>query len=529
MAEPTQALPLLLRVRFGPALLVFLTSVCVMTLEIAAGRLIARNLGSSLYTWTSVIGVVLAGLALGNYLGGRMTERFEATHLLGSLFIASAIATASVPVVDIGVVSTHLFEGLVWPLRVALTVAAEFLLPSAVLGTIGPVVMKAALDLGRSRPGHTIGNVYAAGAFGSIVGTFASGFFLLGVLGTRSLIWATAGVLGALALTVVRTSGRQLAAVTLSVVSTVVAASTVQARGWVIEPDSTEPPQTYQVESDYFDIEVVPRERFGGASALRYPGSRVLILDAMVHGFVVPGHPERLEYDYERLTAQLTARVLRGSQAALFIGGGAYTFPRYYEVTYPGARLDVVEIDPAVTEAVHAAMDLPRTTRIRSIHQDARVYVRALTATSTGTYDVVYGDAFNGFSVPWHLTTREFDADIRQVLRPGGAYILNLIDSQASERFVGASYCTLKEVFRHVTVFGMSGSQNRETYVILASDAEVDLQDLREPDGSPLRAYRLDEARLARIAERAGGMVLTDDFAPVDLLTAPIYQERRKF
>ncbi|MFA5251569.1 MAG: fused MFS/spermidine synthase, partial [Phycisphaerae bacterium] len=63
---------------FIPSATVFLSSACIMVLELVAGRLIARHLGSSLYTWTSVIGVVLAGITIGNYLGGRIADRFEA-------------------------------------------------------------------------------------------------------------------------------------------------------------------------------------------------------------------------------------------------------------------------------------------------------------------------------------------------------------------------------------------------------------------------------------------------------------------
>jgi spermidine synthase len=196
-------------------------------------------------------------------------------------------------------------------------------------------------------------------------------------------------------------------------------------------------------------------------------------------------------------------------------------------VRYPQSLVEVVEIDPAVTEAVHQAMALPRDTTIRSIHQDARLVLRHL--PSDRRYDLIYGDAFNGFSVPWHLTTKEMAADIRRALKAHGAYVLNLVDSQASQRFVAASYLTLRSVFAQVAVFGMAGDQTRETYLLVASDAEHDLGDLRDPEGRPLRGYRFDPARLAALEANVGGLVLSDDFAPVDQLTAPIYQHRRTF
>ncbi len=63
-----------------------------MIIELVAGRLIARHLGSSLYTWTSVIGVVLAGITIGNYMGGRIADRFSPRKTLSVLFAAASVA-----------------------------------------------------------------------------------------------------------------------------------------------------------------------------------------------------------------------------------------------------------------------------------------------------------------------------------------------------------------------------------------------------------------------------------------------------
>ena len=70
-----------------PNATVFISSLCIMVVELVAGRLIARHVGSSLYTWTSVIGIVLAGIAAGNYLGGRLADRYRSRETLASLFL----------------------------------------------------------------------------------------------------------------------------------------------------------------------------------------------------------------------------------------------------------------------------------------------------------------------------------------------------------------------------------------------------------------------------------------------------------
>ena len=190
----------------GCNLIVFISSVCVMVLELTASRLIAKHVGSSLYTWTSVIGVVLAGITVGNFIGGWMADRMDREKILGRLFLLASVASLSVLWLDqlaVGRTRPHDVE---WPMWVFLTVAEMFFLPALALGTISPVVASIALD--RSEyTGSTVGNVYAWGAFGSIVGTFLTGFWLIDVFGTRMIIGGTAGMLALLGVAV---SSKQL-------------------------------------------------------------------------------------------------------------------------------------------------------------------------------------------------------------------------------------------------------------------------------------------------------------------------------
>jgi hypothetical protein len=190
----------------GCNLIVFVSSVCVMVLELTASRLIAKHVGSSLYTWTSVIGVVLAGITIGNFVGGWMADRFNREKILGRLFLLASVASLSVLWLDQLASGRTRPDDVGWPMWVFLTVAEMFFLPALALGTISPVVASIALD--RSEyTGSTVGNVYAWGAFGSIVGTFLTGFWLIDVFGTRMIIGGTAGLLALLGVAV---SSKQL-------------------------------------------------------------------------------------------------------------------------------------------------------------------------------------------------------------------------------------------------------------------------------------------------------------------------------
>jgi MFS family permease len=178
LAEATLAPPAGYGALVVPYAVAFLSSMGIMVVELIAGRLIARYLGNSLYTWTSVIGVVLAGIAMGNWIGGRLADRYQPANALGASFGLAAVACFVLPSLNSVIGEWSVLWDQSWGTRIALHVFLVFFLPSTMLGCIGPLAAKMALDLGR-QVGHTLGNVYAWGAFGSIVGTFLTGFYLL--------------------------------------------------------------------------------------------------------------------------------------------------------------------------------------------------------------------------------------------------------------------------------------------------------------------------------------------------------------
>jgi len=189
MGKSRSFLPILV-----PGATVFISSFCIMVLELVASRLIARHLGSSLYTWTAVIGVVLTGITIGNYLGGRIADRFQARKTLASLFAISSAACVVTVILNNLVGEWMWIWHFSWPVRTFTHVSLVFLLPSVLLGTISPVVAKMALDRGLPT-GRTVGDIYACGAAGSIAGTFAAGYYLIAAMGTIAIIWTVGSAL----------------------------------------------------------------------------------------------------------------------------------------------------------------------------------------------------------------------------------------------------------------------------------------------------------------------------------------------
>lgn len=190
---------------FLPAFLIFLAGFGVMMIELAISRFVAQHLGQSLFTWTSVIGVVLAGISVGNTIGGWLADRFDARRLIGPLLFFASIASVGIlPAQHLsqnaqyswmsklteplaGTIWSQMGPSATWGFRVFCAIFSAFFVSSMVLGMMSPVVVKWTLDSGRAT-GRTVGTLYAINTLGAITGTFATGFFLLGLIRVSPLV-----------------------------------------------------------------------------------------------------------------------------------------------------------------------------------------------------------------------------------------------------------------------------------------------------------------------------------------------------
>lgn len=551
-----------------PCTLAFLASASIMAVELAASRIMAQRAGSSIYSWTSVIGVVLGGMTVGNLVGGRLADRFAARRLLGTLFGVAALTTLAVPLVDHSLVawSTWGWIGSVtnWPTLTALRVIAVFLVPSIALGLVGPVVARYALA-GRGGAGNIVGLVYAAGALGSIVGTFLAGFYLVQRLGPMGVAFVSSAMLALVCIVLIP----RLAALGVGICWPLLVGFTFQAfiplrpslyqewkwqDGRMVLRRGLLERELHREHSQYSLIRV---------TELPEEGKRQLHLDSLLHSISVMGDDLAIEYQYERLYASVTERFADKDKAlhALFIGGGGYVFPRYLKARWPGSRVEVAEIDPAVTEAVYDWMGLDRASTVilghardakpgglpgpggsllmEIYHLDARNHVEDLLGLKRSgapfrAFDFIYGDAFNDFSVPFHLVTREFNEKIRELLAPGtGVYLVNIIDIFAAGKFLGAVVNTLAKVFPAVYVFSSLDHgpsldpAERDTFVVVAAMGPLDLAELGSREGErPLTGAPLTQQHLDDLRRRSGGLILTDDYSPVENLLEPVVRRR---
>ncbi|MCK4787686.1 MAG: fused MFS/spermidine synthase [Desulfobacteraceae bacterium] len=508
-----------------PGATVFFSSGCIMTLELVAARLIARHLGSSLYTWTSVIGVILAGITIGNYLGGRIADRFGPRKALAVLFgICSAACVAVVVLNNLTSRWIWLWR-LSWPVHVFSNVSLVFLLPSVLLGTISPVVAKMALDRGLPR-GRTVGDIYAWGAAGSVGGTFLAGFYLIAAMGTVAIIWTIGGTLLLMAIlywarlwVLYLWSAIFIALMTMAMASADWAKSS--GAGLALR-EIPSPRIIYEDETQYCCVSV--------KRILKRPDKRVFMLDKLIHSNIIMERIDQLQsfymYIYGAVTHGLSAK--KDKLTSLIIGGGGYVYPRYVEKNWPGSHIDVVEIDPGVTEAAIEAFGLERDTTINTITMDARNYVdRLLNRECNGEeiprYDFIYEDTFNDYSIPYQLVTREFNDKIAQILTDDGVYMVTVIDIFDSGRFLGAIFNTLRRTFPNVYVLSQVAPRNvRNTFVVVAAKQDIDIEGLIRQYCKDINLWYMGKAEIDTLKQKSRELVLTDDYAPVENMLAPV-------
>jgi SAM-dependent methyltransferase len=478
--------------------LVFLTSGAVLVLEILAGRLLAPYVGVSIETFTGIIGVVLAGIAVGAWLGGGLADRFDPRLLLpGAVTLGGGLAIAAVPLVRLFGPSSPDAD----PGTIVVLATVAFFAPSAVLTAVTPIVVKLQLrELAHT--GRVVGSLSAMGTAGALVGVFTTGFVLVAAFPTTPVVITLGAVLAAagvgLWFYLRRQTPRQLIVAGVAIAAVSAGAATVAAG-------------PCEVESAYFCARVdVDPDRSAG---------RTLWLDTLRHSYVDLTDPTHLELTYTQVLGDVIDSVPPAGDAldVVHVGGGGFTIPRYVAATRPGSDNLVLEIDQEVVDLAERELGLRLGEDLRVVTGDARIGVSDLPSDSA---DLIVGDAFGGRAVPWHLATREFVTDLARVLRPEGVLAQNVIDLPPLG-FLRAELATMRDVFQHVAVIApaprLAGDEGGN-FIVLASDRPLPIEAILAANA----ARGDDDVALSdadAVDDFIGGAdVLTDEHAPVDQL-----------
>ncbi len=410
--------------------LVFLAGVGTLATEICASRLLAPYYGSSTIVWANIIGLTLASLSLGYWLGGRLADRNPSPQLLGRIVLAAALLVALIPFVSspiLDVASSGLDEvsagAVIGSFFGTLLLFAP---PIVLLGMVAPFAIRLAL-VELSSAGQVAGRLYAVSTVGSLLGTFVTALIAIPLIGTQRTLLVSAALLAAAASTML---GRRWLVATAAIVALM-----------LIPPGAVKASDgevLYEVESPYQFVQVVERD---GARRL-YLNEGVAVHSLWRPDTVLTGGV------WDAFVA-LPVLLDRPAYRVAVLGNAGGTIARAYGEFWPSTYIDGVEIDPAVSEAGREYLGLRDNPRLTVHDADARPFLRQ----SDEQYDLIFVDAYHQPYVPFYLATREFFRLVHRHLAPGGIVALNVAtvpdDRSLEENLAG----TLAAEFESVHVW----------------------------------------------------------------------------
>ncbi|MGE5848934.1 MAG: spermidine synthase [Candidatus Methylomirabilota bacterium] len=495
---------------------VFVCGAVLMGLEIVGSRILAPYFGNSIFVWGSLISVVLAALSLGYWLGGIVADRWPRLSVLGVLIAVPGIMIALLPFAYPSWNRAMAASDLGTRISPLLSCVVLFLLPSVFLGTISPFAVRLQAQAVAS-VGTTAGGLYAVSTAGSIAGTLLTAFYLITILGVGNIVHGLGLTLLLTAAGVFlgdRRVGR--AAVTILAMGLLVFAV-----AWGERTRTAEAGLVLEMDSFYNHIRVAEDS-----------GTRYMDFDNLRQSAMLLTDPWELRLRYTRFLS-LALAFQPDPKRALILGLGGGSFPKRLYRDFPQVVVDAVDIDPEVLAIAKRYFQVPEDSRLRLHARDGRQFVQQ---TDT-RYDLVFLDAYNSDTIPFHLTTREFYREVEARLTPGAVVVSNIIGHLRGPEsgFFRAMYRTLAETFPVIHVI--------PTYDVSRG---VPLGEINIILIATRHGTRLTRAELMKQVGRVGGRMvpasdlseyashlmdlpipvsdvptLTDDFAPVEILRAP--------
>lgn len=502
-------------------LLVVTAGFASLGLELTGARLLDPWFGNSILVWAALIGLVLAWLSLGYWLGGRIADRQPQASLLYSLTLAAALLIALIPVAARPALQRAALSSLNldnFSLGVLIGAGAAifvlFSLPTLLLGMVAPFALRLAMANVASS-GQVAGRLYALSTIGSLLGTFLPVLVLVPSLGARLTFVLMGAVLAGVAFVGLLLERGPRARPAALLLLPLIGLAWLAGRGVV----KSDPGLLAEGESLYNYYQVVQR------------GSETWLKLNEGVGLHSVYHPQTALsegiWDYfliAPLFRQAAAPARPPTEEHLYLVGMAGgTVAQLYSDVYGPLPVDGAELDPAIVEAARTWFHLDDYPNIHAVAADGRSWLLARGAGEHSAYSIVALDAYRPPYIPFHLTTVEFFQLVRDNLSADGVVAVNAARSREDYSLVNALAATMAQVFPSVYVVDESTLDYAlGNSLIVGTMQPTTLADF-ERNMAALDATA--QPLLVQVAERAqhtvrvaatDGVVLTDDKAPVE-------------
>ena len=482
---------------------IFLCGAIVMVYEIVGSRVVAPHFGTSIYVWTSLIGIILASLSTGYWLGGRLADKKPQYSSLAWVILLAAVLIGLTTLIKENILEflIYIFDGMI--MRTLFAAILLFAPASILLGMVSPYAVRLKLN-SINTSGATVGKLYAISTVGSIIGTFLAGFFLIPFAGTTNILYLIAGVLALTSLSL-HLHAFKFSRILPAIIVLLGSASLAYA-------SNNKESDIINVDTRYNHVQIFDMDYWITGEPIK-----VMKINDEYSSAMFPDN-DSLVYEYTWYY-QLAEHFKPDFKTTLMIGGAAYSYPKYYLQKYPEAMIDVVEIDPDLTRLAKEHFRLKDDAHMRIFHEDGRTYLNKCEEK----YDVILGDAYKSLlAIPFQLTTVEAIQKKYDMLNENGVVIENLIASidGPAGAFMKSEFATFKEVFPQVFLFACHDPLDKDR---LQSISMVALKSDQAPSFSNtddmLQGF-LDHK--IDVVIPSDVIILTDEYAPVEYFAMKI-------
>lgn len=496
--------------------IVFITGACVLVLEVVAVRILSPYFGNTIYSYSSILSVILGALSLGYYYGGNYADRFPDYRHFFKIILYSGVTVILLQFLCVFVIPGFAYD-LSFTTGPLIVSSILFALPSLLLGTLSPYAIKLQeVHHPKTGVGKLSGEVFFFSTMGSILGSLLTGFYLIPHFGVQSIVLGTGALLialgigGAIALadkdheaptqSVKKKSLVMILSFSLLLCAFILFASSSQATGIIFTTDGV-----------YEHLTVYDTQ-------IRDKNARILFQDRSASSAIMKDTGES-PFEYAPYYKLYTLSS-KPPEKALFIGAGAFTFPNSLIKELPEVTVDVVDIEPKLLDISKKYFTLEDSSRLTNHIMDGR---RFLVDTKT-KYDYIYSDVYKTvYSIPSHITTQEYFQLVQSRLTPNGIFIVNVIGSLKDEKesLVLSELKTFQSVFPNSYFFAVTGTDSTDVQNIIffgiQGKESIDLskQTIIDPVTTlpiDLKAHEIDRSQY----DLSKQIVFTDDYAPID-------------